>query len=292
MNMLKKFFAIMLVLVASGLAQTHMDTLVAQRLAMDTVHAYNLYYEDLVESERSQEGIASNVFGIVLGTALTAVGGLLVATGDEGFWIPGIPCAVVGSYFLFSNISGIGESRMHAQRRKYYEDIYGLYREYRKAPQASSANDTSMSSFAIDSLVAEQLALDPSYAYNAHFIDRIKTEFSQESVAENLFGILVGGGIVTLGVIGLSVETSDDIEKALATIIGVPLIASGGSVLIYNIYAVGRDLGHKRKRKEFERAYELYKNRRKDSGLATNFFLTPTFNVATLGPGMNLLVTF
>lgn len=292
MNMIKKLFAIMLVFVASGLAQTHMDTLVAQRLAMDTAHVYNIYYEDLVESERSQEGIASNVFGIVLGSALTAVGGLLVATGEEGFWIPGIPCTVVGTYFIFSNISGIGESRVHAQRRKYYEDIYGLYREYRKAPQASSANDTSLSSFAIDSLVAEQLALDPSYAYNAHFIDRIKTESSQESVVENVFGILVGGGVAALGIIGLSYETSDNIEKALSTIISVPLIASGGTVLIYNIYAVGRDLGHKRKRKDIERAYELYKNRRKDSGLATNFFLTPTFNVASHSPGMNLLVQF
>ena len=290
--MIKNLFAIMLVLVASGFAQTHMDALVAKRLAMDTAHVYNAYYEDLVESERSQEGIASNVFGIILGTALTAAGGLLVSTGDEGFWIPGIPCVVVGSYFLFSNIGGIEESRQHAQRRKYYEDIYGLYREYRKASQAPSTNDTSLSSFAIDSLVAEQLALDPSYAYNAHFIDRIKTESSQESVVENVFGILVGGGVAALGVVGLSAETSDEIEKALTTIIAVPLIASGGSILIYNVYALNRDLGHKRKRKEIERSYELYKNRRKDSGLAANFFLTPTFNVATLRPGMNMLVLF
>lgn len=300
--MIKKWFALLLLIVIPCLAQTGVnetlaeytlqtDSLIAQRLALDTSHAYDPYYNGLIEMERNQEGIALNVVGITIGAVITAMGGLLVT--EQDFVIPGMTCLVAGPFLLFSNIRGIGESRDHSKRRMEYENIYGLYKNKRSPSLASMEIDTSLSASAIDSLVAEQLALDPSYDYSSYYRYRIQTEDSQGSIGENIFAAIVGAGAAGLGVaVMYSVSSSDALTKALAYIFGVPLLVSGGSLLVYNIYAIDRDVGHKHRRDDTKRAYELYKNKRGDSAVAAKFFLTPTFNVATNGAGMNLFVVF
>lgn len=293
--MVKNVFVILLMAVIPCLSQV--DVRIAERLALDTAHAYDAYYQELIETERSLQGIGGNILGTAVGATLTAVGVLFVVAGD-GFVIPGIPSAAVGSYLLVSNIMGFRESMEHARKRFEYENIYELYKQKRKVSPEVIEAGTAFAGFAMDSLVAEQLALDPSHSYDTYYKNRIATELSEESIGENVVGIIIGGGLAALGGIVLSTmeNNSDDpfdgIGNALILAVGVPLIASGGSLFVYNIYAIHRDLGHKRRRMENERAYDLYKGKYEKTGVASRFFLVPTFNVASSGAGLNLFVTF
>ena len=82
--MIKNVFVILLMAVIPCLSQV--DVRIAERLALDTAHAYDAYYQELIETERSLQGIGGNILGTAVGATLTAVGVLFVVAGD-GFAI-------------------------------------------------------------------------------------------------------------------------------------------------------------------------------------------------------------
>lgn len=307
--MLKKSLVFILLAIAFNFAQGtpntnktdslfYTDSLIAEQLALDTKHSYDIYYQNQIENERNQEGIGLNVLGSISGALLTGLG-LTVMTGlsNEGATgaIVAMPLLVSGVTILTANISGINESRAHAKRRMTYERAHQLYQSRKTG--ATEPAETASGSVAYNTLVAEQLALDPSHDYDSYFIEEIEKERSQESIAENVIGTIAGVGVTTLGVIVLASMAggSDDLDNALndaaCFIIGVPLVAGGLPLTIYNIYAIHRDVGHKHQRIKNEETYEYYKSdklRRSEAQI----FVTPTFNVANAATGLNLLVLF
>ena len=134
------------------------DSLIAEQLALDTKHSYDIYYQNQIENERNQEGIGLNVLGSISGALLTGLG-LTVMTGlsNEGATgaILAMPLLVSGVTILTANISGINESKAHAKRRMTYERAHQLYQSRKTG--ATEPAETASDSVAYNTLVAELL---------------------------------------------------------------------------------------------------------------------------------------
>lgn len=80
---------------------------------------------------------------------------------------------------------------------------------------------------------------------------------------------------------------------AIAVLISVPFLAVGVPVLAVNIYYFNDHRKHARKRDEYQKAYDRYRKRRQDAGLEeVHLMVVPTFDVASAGSGVKLLVEF
>lgn len=312
--MIKKLIILLLALSIFGMAQNTPDSslaaqpfirndiLVAEQLALDSQHVYDSYFQELIDNERSQEGIALNVVGTVIGASVTGLGVLfLVGLSNDGTaaLLLSSPLLISGIWITSANIFSISQRHIHSERRISYEKALDVYKQKRIG---TNAELQPIPSTAFDSLVAEQLALDPSHDYDAFFFNRIDQERSQESIIENIFGTIAGAGMATIGIIAFSsIKDPDDFGDAIGnfvyTLIGIPFVVGGSTLFIYNSYATIRDSRHKLRRISNERAYELYKNKRagrveQESSQSAQILITPAFNIMTASAGFNLHVFF
>lgn len=313
--MIKKLIILLLSLSIFGMAQNTPDSslaaetyvrneiLVAEQLALDSGHVYDPFFQNLIDNERSQEGIALNIVGTVVGVGVTGLGVLFLtgfSTDGAAALILSSPLLISGIWITSANFVSMSQRHIHTERRISYEKAFSVYKQKRGETDADM-QQVPFSAF--DSLVAEQLALDPSHDYDAFFFNRIEQERSQESIIENVLGIIAGAGLTTVGILAFSAikDDSDDfgdaIGNAVYAIIGFPFVVGGSTLFFYNSYATIRDSRHKLRRISNERAYELYKNRRagrveQESSQSAQILITPAFNIMTASAGFNLHVLF
>lgn len=146
---------------------------------------------------------------------------------------------------------------------------------------------------------ADTAEIDSTEIYRKLF----RTERKKARAAPKIVGISIGSGLLSLGTLysamGMSrlmTEKRGSYEADLGAVlltIGLPMLAAGGPLFAANLYNLIHRKEHAQKRDEYQKAYERCRKRRQNAGLeGVRLTIVPTFDVASAGRGVKLLVEF
>ncbi len=160
--------------------------------------------------------------------------------------------------------------------------------------QAVPGTHNAQSQFYRDSLKAIQNADDTYRDYNDFYQKLVKQEEMLPTIWENILGCVAGFVIIGFGTYGAinSESIHESYESAAisprtisSTAIAFQII--GTSIIAYNTYAIIRDAPRSKKTHNYERIYEIYKQRRNEQ-IKIDFI--PTFGLDNSSAGINLLL--